>query len=222
MRFFRRQVTPAGVGVAQAKYFLAVEVGGEERRVLRVRHDLGLDGLGLRRRHLGAVPGVLVVVVLLLVLLRRRRGRGGVVQKRERRAVVRGGRRRQRQLQERRGGHGRCRRLGVGAPAAAPSSGPEIPEALIHGRKGTLASEGGMDRVADQQGRTASGHFRFSPSLNTKSLMAAAVERTPCLSLTVLEEKRRGERRLDINGNERRRGGEVEGKGKGVLGSSHS
>jgi hypothetical protein len=78
-----------------------------------------------------------------------------------------------------------------------------------------------MDRVADQQGRTASGHFRFSPSLNTKSLMAAAVERTPCLSLTVLE-KRRGERRLDINGDERRRGGEVEGKGKGVLGSSHS
>lgn len=82
-----------------------------------------------------------------------------------------------------------------------------------------------MDRVADQQGRTASGHFRFSPSLNTKSLMAAAVERTPCLSLTVLEEeKRRGERRLDINGNERweGRGGEGEGKGKGVLGSLHS
>jgi len=126
---------------AQAQYFLAVEVGGEERRVLRVRDDLGLDGLGLRRRHLGGA-GVLGGVRRLLLLRRRRagaaRGDGGgvVVQERERRAVVRGGRRRQRQLQERGRRH---RRLGVGAPAAAPttSSGPEIPKALIHGRKGT-------------------------------------------------------------------------------------
>ena len=144
---------PARV-VAQAQYFLAVEVGGEERRVLRVRHDLGLDGLGLRRRHLGA--GVLVGVRRLLLLRRRRAARGGVVvPERERRAVVRGGRRRrrrQRQLQE--GGGRRHRRLGVGAPAAAPtSSGPEIPEALIHGRKGRNGrrdgwnpSEGGSER----------------------------------------------------------------------------
>lgn len=114
-------------------YFLAVEVGCEEGGVLGVRHDLGLDGLGLRRRDLpttgaavlavvvaAAVVGVTVTVVL------RRASRGRRLVQGERRAVVRGGRRRrgQRQLQER-------RRRRLAAPPCSSSSS-KIPKALIH------------------------------------------------------------------------------------------
>ncbi len=97
-----------------------------------MRHDLGLDGLGLRRRDLpttgaavlavvvaAAVVGVTVTVVL------RRASRGRRLVQGERRAVVRGGRRRrgQRQLQER-------RRRRLAAPPCSSSS--KISKALIH------------------------------------------------------------------------------------------
>lgn len=112
-------------------YFLAVEVGGEEGRVLRVRDDLGLDGLRLRRRDLrpaAAMPLAAAAAVLVVAVLRRRRtpngGGGGLLGlvQRERRAVVRaaahGGQRLE--LQERR----------LGAPSPAPENIPEA--ALIH------------------------------------------------------------------------------------------
>lgn len=153
-----------------------------------MRHDLGLDGLGLRRRDLRRrVPPV-------RRLRRRRPGGGLVVQERERRAVVRHaaarrGRRGQRQLQE---GRRRRRRLGgVGAPAAAPS-GAKIPEALIHGRtnpsdpgrsgkivRARVHTRSSIDQQGEGSARVPVACLLLSLPLHGP-LMAAAVERTHC------------------------------------------
>lgn len=72
-----KQVSPVlGCCLVLATNLLAVQVGGEESRVLGVRHDLGLDGVGsipIRRRHLSLLYYCCHVLVTMAMLLSCRR-----------------------------------------------------------------------------------------------------------------------------------------------------
>lgn len=62
-------------GCSARTNLLAVQVGGEESRVLGVRHDLGLDGVGIpirrRRRHLSLYYCCRVLLMAMLLRCRR-------------------------------------------------------------------------------------------------------------------------------------------------------